>query len=146
MRHYPPNSPQAAARIVALALLADGNVTKAELDVLAQHDAYRTLGLTQAELHEVLQSFCEDLLDNARLAWSEACRIDPRSLAELMADIDDPVLRRTVLRLCLLVVDADDHVAEGESIVLNAAVEHWGLQHDMFDRHARTGIPTRATH
>jgi hypothetical protein len=25
------------------------------------------------------------------------------------------------------VVDTDEHMAEGESIVLNAAAEHWGL-------------------
>ena len=33
MRHYPRNSPQAAARIVALTLLADGHLSKAEVEV-----------------------------------------------------------------------------------------------------------------
>ena len=143
MRHYPTNSPQAAARIVVLALLADGNVTQAELEVLARQDAHRQLGLTPAALQAVLQDFCEDLLSTAHLTWSEACRIDPRSLAELMADVDDPALRHTVLRLCLQVVDADDHIAEGESIVLGAAVEHWGLQHEMFTGilHPRASTP-----
>ena len=28
--------------------------------------------------------------------------------------------------------EVDKHVAEGESIVLVAAVEHWGLHHEMF--------------
>ena len=32
MRTYPNNSPQAAARIVALAMLADGQVCKAEIN------------------------------------------------------------------------------------------------------------------
>ena len=39
MRTYPNNSPQAAARIVGLAMLADGNVCKGELDVLDRHGA-----------------------------------------------------------------------------------------------------------
>ena len=59
MRTYRINSPQAAARIVGLAMLADGHLCKAELDVL------------------------------------------------------------------------DRHGAEGESIVLGAAVEHWGLHREM---------------
>ncbi len=143
MRHYPLNSPQAAARILALAMLADGNVTKAELDVLAHQDAYRQLGLTPLEMQAVLQDFCEDLLSSAHLTWSEACRIDPRALAELMAEVNDPALRRSVLRLCLQVVDVDDHIAEGESIVLCAAVEHWGLEREMFNSalNLRAGAP-----
>lgn len=143
MRPYPRNSPEAAARIVALALLSDGNITKAELEVLGRQDAYRQLGLRPTELQAVLRDFCEDLLCSAHLAWSEACRIDPRALADLMAEVDDPDLRRTVLRLCLQVVDADDHVAEGESIVLSAAVEHWGMHREMFDGllHLRASAP-----
>ena len=35
MRTYPTNSPQAAGRIVALALLADGHLSKAEVDLPA---------------------------------------------------------------------------------------------------------------
>lgn len=47
--------------------------------------------------------------------------------------MDDPALRMKVLQLCLKVVQADDHVAEGETIVLGAAVEHWGLHREMFE-------------
>ena len=43
----------------------------------------------------------------------------------------DPELRRTLLQLCVAIVEADDHVAEGESVMLTAAVEHWGLHRDM---------------
>ena len=49
MRTYQNNSPQAAARIVGLAMLADGNVCKAELDVLDRLGAHQQLGL-QPEL------------------------------------------------------------------------------------------------
>lgn len=41
MRKYAQNSPQAAARIVALTLIADGDIGKAELalfDELAMHE------------------------------------------------------------------------------------------------------------
>ena len=133
MRSYPTNSPQAAARIVALTMMADGHLAKSELDVIERQGAHEQLGLDLETMQSVLHGFCEDLLHSAHLTWSDACRIDPRTLAQLMAEVDDPALRMKVLQLCLKVVQADDHVAEGETIVLGAAVEHWGLHREMFE-------------
>lgn len=134
MRHYLRNSPQAAARIVALAVLADGHLAPAELHVLERSHAHERLGLAREELHAVLHGFCEDLLQGAHLAWGDACRVDARTLSQLLADVDDPELRRTVLQLCLDLAQADEHIADGESVVLEAVVEHWGLHHTMFSR------------
>jgi hypothetical protein len=50
-----------------------------------------------------------------------------------MAEVDDPVLRRLVLQLCVAVVEADGHVADGEAVVLVNAVEQWGLHRHMLD-------------
>lgn len=132
MRSYPINSPQAAARIVALTLLADGLLAKSELDALERFGAHAQLGLDREDLHAVLHGFCEDLLHSVHLSWDDACRIDPRTMAQLMAEVDDPALRMKVLRLCLQIVQADDHVADGEAVVLGAAIEQWGLQREMF--------------
>jgi hypothetical protein len=133
MRHYPRNSPQAAGRILALALLSDGHLSKRELDMLDRLDAHHQLGLGRTELHTVVHSFCEDLLSSMHLSWGDACQVDQATLAALMSDIDDLALRRTLLRLCLAIVDADDHVADGESVMLTAAIAHWGMQQEMFD-------------
>ena len=127
MRHYPKNSPQAAGRIVALALLADGHLSKWELDVLDQLDAHGQLGLTQGALHAVVHGFCEDLLATANGHWDAAFQLDARTLSQLLGDIDEPLLRRRVLGLCTAIVDADQHLADGESLVLLAAIQHWGL-------------------
>ncbi|MES2718875.1 MAG: TerB family tellurite resistance protein [Pseudomonadota bacterium] len=131
MRHYPRNSPQAAGRILALALLSDGHLSRRELDVLDRLDAHTALGLGRTELHSVVHSFCEDLLTAMHLSWGDACQVDQATLAALMADIDEPALRHTLLRLCLAIVDADAHLAEGESVMLAAAVTHWGLHPDL---------------
>ncbi len=139
MRSYPRNSPQAAARIVVLAMLADGHLAKAELELLERLGVARQLGLPEAELHAVLHAFCEDLLASAHLTWADACRIDPRTLAGLMAVVDDPALRRTVLNLCVAVAEADQQVDEAESIVLATAVEQWGLHREMFETEATSG-------
>lgn len=131
MRHYPCNSPQAAGRILALALLSDGHLSRRELDMLDRLDAHTALGLARTELHAVVHSFCEDLLSSMHLSWGDACQVDQATLASLMADIDDPALRQTLLRLCLAIVDADGHVADGESVMLTAAVDQWGLHRDI---------------
>lgn len=131
MRTYPTNSPQSAARIVALTLMADGHVSRAELEALERVDAYRQLGITRSQMQGVLQEFCEDLLTAHHSSWGNACHIEPRAVAQWMAEVEDPALRLCVLRLCVAVAQADDHVADGESIALVSAVENWGLSRQM---------------
>ncbi|HOE41673.1 MAG TPA: TerB family tellurite resistance protein [Rhodoferax sp.] len=131
MRKYPQNSPQAAARIVALTLVADGDVGQAELALLDELVVHQQLGLTRRALHVVIDRFCEDLLSSKQLAWAEACPVDEYTLASLMGEIDNPALRRKVLDLCARLAMVDDHVAEGESMVLSAALAHWGLHDQM---------------
>lgn len=132
MQPYPRNSPQAAARIVALAALADGHLCRAELDVLDRRLVDAQLGLTRTELLIVVNTLCEDLLTATYLSWSDVCCVDQRTLAELLAEVDDPDLRIKVLSLCIDLVEADGQVAQGEAIVIGAAVEHWGLHRWMF--------------
>ncbi len=131
MRKYPQNSPQAAARIVALTLIADGDISQEELALLETLAVHHQLGLDRETMHAVIDMFCEDLLSSKQLNWSDACPVDEFTLAEMMAEIDDPLLRRTVLGICVKLAEADDLVAEGESMVLIAAVAHWNLQYQM---------------
>ena len=130
MRTYPNNSPQAAARIVALAMLADGHLCKSEIDALDSVDVHEQLGLSPGEIHAIVHALCEDLLASSQEDWKAACRIDPGTLAALLAEIDGPALRAKVLRLCLRVFAADEHLADGETVILTAVVAHWGLHRE----------------
>ncbi len=132
MRSYPANSPQAAARIVALTVFADGDIGEAEIAWLDRLVVHEQLGLARHELHALLDTFCEDLLSSDQLKWADACPVDERTLADLMGEIQDPALRLKLLRLCVELAEVDAHVDDGESSVLVAAVEHWGLHHEMF--------------
>ena len=138
MRSYPVNSPQAAARIVALTVVADGDIGDAEIAWLDRLVVHEQLGLTRHELHAVLDTFCEDLLSSDQLKWADACPVDERTLADLMGEIQDPALRLKLLRLCVELAEVDARVDEGESMVLVAAVEHWGLQREMFRPSSRS--------
>ncbi len=132
MRSYPANSPQAAARILALTVLADGDIGEAEIAWLDRLVVHEQLGMARHELHALLDTLCEDLLSSGQLQWADACPVDERTLADLMGEIQDPALRLRLLRLCVELAEVDTRVDEGESMVLVAAVEHWGLHHQMF--------------
>lgn len=131
MRSYPANSPQAAARIVALTVVADGDIGDAEIQCLDRLAVHEQLGLARHELHALLDTFCEDLLSSDQLKWADACPVDERTLGELLGEIQDPALRLKLLRLCVALAEVDAQVDEGESLVLVAAVEHWGLHQEM---------------
>ncbi|MEO8311629.1 MAG: TerB family tellurite resistance protein [Caldimonas sp.] len=131
MRSFPCDSPQAAARIVALTVLADRDIGKTELDLLDRLVVHEQLGLDRQEFHDVLDSLCEDLLSSDQLQWADACPVDDRTLVELMGEIENPALRRKLLRLCIEIAEADAQVNDAEAIVLTAAVEHWGLHREM---------------
>ena len=45
MRQYPANSPEALARIVAIAMMADGAIDASELKSLERHDIIGRIGL-----------------------------------------------------------------------------------------------------
>jgi hypothetical protein len=138
MRSYPVNSPQAAARIVALTVVADGDIGDAEIECLDRLAVHEQLGLSRQQLHGLMDTFCEDLLSSGQLKWADACPVDERTLADLMGEIQDPALRLKVLRLCVQLAEVDAQVDAGESIVLAAAVEHWGLQYQMFQSSSPT--------
>ena len=127
MRPYPRNSPRAAARIVALTLLADGRLDDTEMSALEELRVHERLGLRRYELHAVMNQVCADLLDDARAVHDSECRITPALIELLLADIDAPAMQRQVLALCAAAAGADGRVDEAESIVLGAAIEQWGI-------------------
>lgn len=127
MRSYPRNSPEAAARIVALVLISDGHVCSSEFDILKQLGAERELGLEAHLLPQILHTLCEELLLGGCATGSLLANVDDSTLASLMAEVSDPALQRTVLRLSLAAARADGHLADGETVILEAARRHWRL-------------------
>ncbi len=61
MRSYPRNSPEAAARIVALIMVADGHVSRSETAALDRLHASTLLDIAPADMARVLR-----LMDAAR--------------------------------------------------------------------------------
>jgi hypothetical protein len=128
MRYYPHDSPQAAARLLALTLVSDGQLQTAELQALARSRAPERLGLTEAEFHAVVHGLCDDLLADRSHIEGDACVLDPATIAWLFEQVSHPALRRKVLRLAMQCIHADGRLHEGEMRVLLAAVDHWSMR------------------
>ena len=62
MRHYAKNSPEASARILALALMVDGAIDLREAESLQRHRIIETLDLSKPLFDQVVREFCEDVL------------------------------------------------------------------------------------
>ena len=126
MRSYPRNSPQAAGRLVALGLMADGHVCSRELQVLERMGAAERLGLAPEGLAQLLHTLCEDLLACAEASPMGLAPLGEAELAALLREVDDPALQREVLALLDAATRADGHLAEAENALLGAAVRQWG--------------------
>jgi hypothetical protein len=128
LRHYTRNSAEAAARIVALALIANGRIKAVETAALDALRAHERLGLTRPQWHGVIHDLCSDLLGPARCG-DEGC-IPSELLDRMLDEVGDDTTRRLVLRLCSAVVHADRQIDDGESFLLLALIERWGLHPD----------------
>lgn len=125
MRSYPTNSPEAAARVVALALLADGHLSLVEIDALELHGVARRLGLSGPAFREVMHGLCNDLLVQSPMVWTDSSQIDPSLVQGLLSEVDDPALCEELMHLCRTLIEADRHVADGEALMLSTAFLHW---------------------
>ncbi|MBQ0945542.1 hypothetical protein KAK07_19540 [Ideonella sp. 4Y16] len=101
------------------------------LNWLDRHAVHQSLGLSRSSLLALLAAHIKELREVGHWVDPDICPFDERTLADLMAEIQDPALRRRLLSLCVALAQSDEFVAEAESAVLVAAVEHWGLQHAM---------------
>lgn len=127
MRHYPSDSPRAAARIVVMSLIADGHIGSVEIEELERRGFYERLGLDAGELHEVVREVCEDLTRASYLTWDEACRVDASVIRKLAEEVRDERMRREVLALCEMAVVADGLVTCTEAAVLDAVKRAWRI-------------------
>ncbi len=123
MRSDSVTSPQPAACAVAVTLAADGDIGETWIDWLDRHTVGEHVGLARYQSQGPLDTLYEDSLPSGQLKLADVYPV---------GDIQDPVLRIKLLRLCVALAQCDPHVPEGDSIVLIGAVEHWRLHRETF--------------
>ena len=123
MQSLPVNSPQAAARLVAMALVSDGQYTLSELQALARLDAAQRLGLSTEAFQAVIDRFCQELLQASGGVWTGV--VDNATRTRLMAEVTDPALQDLIVQQCEALMLADGHLAGGEIALIDALSARW---------------------
>lgn len=127
LRSYPTDSPRAKARLVAMALLADGRLDATELEALATRDAFKELGLCRSDFFQVLYDFCADV---AELPSGRGQHRLTQAVQEtLLAEVCNVEERQRLLGLIFDVIRSDGHLADGEARLFWNALNVWNLRH-----------------
>lgn len=127
MRSYPRNSPHAAARVVALTVLADGHLGHQEIDAMQRIDVAGRLDLSQADFMGVLQAVCDDLMASSHQHWSGIQHLPRTELKQMLDEIDDVGLRLIVMEICAALCECDQNLADAEYEMLCTQADHWDL-------------------
>jgi uncharacterized tellurite resistance protein B-like protein len=125
MRQYATDSAQAAARILAVTILADGGLDQAEVNSATRSEAARRLQIVEADFGCVLQDYCQDLLQGADYLDGVALRLAPEVLRLLLNEIRDPGFQQLILQTMHDIVDADGISTEEEMALLSQTAKAW---------------------
>lgn len=125
MRQYETDSTQAAARILAHAVLADGGLDKAELDSLARSEVFVRLGMDRQDFDRVLQEYVHDLLMGADYLDSVHLRLDPSVVPAMLDEIRDPAFQSVLLDAIVEIVHADGVSTDEELSLVQQANSRW---------------------
>jgi hypothetical protein len=126
LREYPLNSPRAKARLVVLALLADGRLDKREFASLEKRGVYAALGLSREDFVAVLLDFCSDAahLPNSQGSYL----ISPQILQGLFAEVAGRAERRALVQHIFATLCSDGQLDDGEERLFWNAVDAWNLR------------------
>ena len=127
MRQYPPDSPEAMARIVALALMADGAIDLSELESLQDQRITAAIGLDDRQFDKVVHDFCEDMLTFAHSAPAGQFEIDNTIIDSVLDEIQDTQLQNHLLSAILHIVNSEGLLLRGEAALVSRAMARWGL-------------------
>jgi len=124
---------EAAARVLALLVSANGRVDPRELRMLDELDAYGRLHIARerfVELAEVsVDGFGSEVCDSGWMPGDAIAEID-----ELLDEVVDPALRLLVCRLAAAVITADGCVSSGERAVYDHVLSRWHLTQSMVSK------------
>lgn len=127
MRKYTNNSPEAGARILTLALMADGSIDRSEILFLERQNILARLGLENEQFDSIYYEYCTDMLASARRSPSGQLQLDNPGIKALLDEISDPVLQKKILRIMLDVLNADHCLTASEASLIALTLEHWNI-------------------
>jgi uncharacterized tellurite resistance protein B-like protein len=132
------DAPEAAARVLVLAIVADGRLGACEVQALDDADAYARLGLDRDGFYRVMRAVCADLMAVQGATGDSMFRLDASVAHQWLDLVRAPRLRQTVLELAFEVIRSDGVLHPGESRLFWQALDLWGLRLDDLRTSRRT--------
>ena len=128
MRKYPIDSPQAKARIIALALLADGGLDKSEIECMDNRDIVECLGIGAGTFDQAMHHFCEDIEQYGLLQPNRQLDLGSPAIRDILDEAGQRSVREALLRTIFDIVLADRNLSLGEAQLTALAMSHWGIR------------------
>lgn len=126
MRSYPPDSPQAVSRLLALIVIIDGGGSPAEIAATYRLGILDHAGIEEALFDQVLQEMRADLPTTP----DGLVRVETGMIDQLLAEIVQPDLRLRVWKAMWQLAYADDQLADAEAALLLRATSAWAIEAD----------------
>jgi len=118
--------PQPAARLLAVAVAANGRIDPREVAALDQLDAYGLLAVGRDRFLGMAEEAVKEI--GTGLSETQMLRLSDRSrLLLLQFSVEDPKQRILVCRLSDAVIHADGEVTPGERQIYDSLMRHWAL-------------------
>ncbi len=124
LRAYGVNSPRAKARLVVLALLADGRLDEREMAALDRRGVFADLGITREDFVQVLYDFCGDVAGQLAVG-AGGYQLTPKTLSGLFGEVTDIDAREKLLQHMVAVISSDGHLSDSEESLFRSAMDHW---------------------
>jgi hypothetical protein len=140
MRPYPADSPEAMARLVIIALVADDSVNRDELEQIERDDVLAGIGIDRDRFDAIYYEVHEDMLACGTRLPDGRLTLDQGAIGRLLDDIASPALQLQMVRTIQAIGHADRIMTGGETELLGTAMRRWGV--DLFEPGV-AGIPMR---
>ena len=120
------NALRAQRRLMALCLLADGDMHPSEVDLLCGPKAPARLFASETKFLAALAEFCADM---RRMPVSGGhYAVSHEYVERLLAEVNEPSQRRATLNLMFDVIRSDGRLDRHEAALLWNALDAWGLR------------------
>lgn len=117
---------QPAARLLAIAVAANGRIDPREVAALDQLDAYGLLAVGRNRFLRMAEEAVKEI--GTGLSETQMLRLSDRSrLLLLQFAVEDPKQRILVCSLSDAVIHADGEVTPGERQIYDLLIRHWAL-------------------
>lgn len=126
MKQYKQNSPEAMARILAMLMVADGNMDDRELELLDKLNIYGIIDIDRKKFIDVLHAYCNDLSDSAD-ADGTVHLVDRSRIDEMLDSVDEPKKRLLLCAMALDMSKADAEFSELEMAIFTHMLDRWHL-------------------